>query len=175
MKNTRKIVLAGLFLALGIVLPFVTGQIPKLGASLLPMHIPVLICGFMLGGIWGTAVGFVTPLLRSILFGMPPMFPTALCMAFELAVYGLVTGVLYKKMPKKAVYIITALLTAMIAGRIVWGIASFACYGFDSAAFGWQMFAAGAFINAVPGIALQIVLVPVIVYSLAKAGLIINE
>ena len=90
MKNlsVRNIVLAGFFLAVGIVLPFFTMQIPSIGNMLLPMHIPVLICGFVCGWPLGLIVGFILPLLRSMLFTMPPMYPTALAMAFELAAYG---------------------------------------------------------------------------------------
>ena len=82
---TRGIVLAALFLALAFVLPMITGHLPQVGNMLCPMHFPILLCGFVLGGPWGLAVGFVAPLLRSVLFGMPPMFPVAISMAFELA------------------------------------------------------------------------------------------
>ena len=87
--SVKEIVLAGFFLALGIVLPFLTMQIPSFGSMLLPMHIPVILCGFICGGPLGLIVGFIVPLLRSALFSMPPMFPTAIAMAFELAAYGL--------------------------------------------------------------------------------------
>lgn len=99
-KNTqtvRQLVLAALFLALAFVLPLLTGQVPKVGNMLCPMHFPVLLCGFVLGGPWGLAVGFAAPLLRSVLFGMPPMFPVAISMAFELAAYGLVSGLLWRR------------------------------------------------------------------------------
>ena len=78
--KTRQLTLAALFLALGLLMPFLTAQIPTVGSRLLPMHIPVLLAGFVLGGPYGAMIGFVTPLLRSALFGMPPMFPTATCM-----------------------------------------------------------------------------------------------
>jgi thiamine transporter ThiT len=88
-KTTKKMVLSALFIALGLVLPFFTGQIPQIGSRLLPMHIPILLCGFVCGAPFGLAAGFITPLLRSLIFGMPPMMPTAVAMAFELAAYGL--------------------------------------------------------------------------------------
>ena len=88
----RNVVLAALFLALAFVLPMVTGHLPQVGNMLCPMHFPILLCGFVLGGPWGLAVGFAAPLLRSVLFGMPPMFPVAISMAFELATYGFVSG-----------------------------------------------------------------------------------
>ena len=169
MKNTKKLVLSALFMALGIILPFFTGQIPQVGSMLLPMHIPVLLCGFICGWQDGLAVGAVTPLLRSALFGMPPMMPTAAAMAFELAVYGAVTGILYNKLPKKNGNIYVSLLGAMLAGRVVWGIVCIPLYGIGGNAFSFQMFLAGAFINAVPGILLQIVLIPAIMMALKKA------
>ena len=169
MKNTKKLVLSALFMALGIILPFFTGQIPQVGSMLLPMHIPVLLCGFICGWQYGLAVGAVTPLLRSALFGMPPMMPTAAAMAFELAVYGTVTGILYNKLPKKNGNIYVSLLGAMLEGRVVWGIVCIPLYGIGGNAFSFQMFLAGAFINAVPGILLQIVLIPAIMMALKKA------
>ena len=93
----RNVVLAALFLALAFVLPMVTGHLPQVGNMLCPMHFPILLCGFVLGGPWGLAVGFAAPLLRSVLFGMPPMFPIAISMAFELAAYGAVSGWLYRR------------------------------------------------------------------------------
>ena len=123
MKNpsTKKLVLAALFLALAYLLPFLTGQIPEIGSMLLPMHLPVLICGFVCGWPYGLAVGFIAPLLRSFTLGMPPFFPTAVAMAFELAAYGAITGICYKKLPKKPLFLYVDLLAAMIGGRIVWG------------------------------------------------------
>lgn len=169
MKNTKKLVLSALFMALGIILPFFTGQIPQVGSMLLPMHIPVLLCGFICGWQFGLAVGAITPLLRSALFGMPPMMPTATAMAFELAVYGLMTGILYNKLPKKNGNIYVSLLGAMLAGRVVWGIVCIPLYGIGGNSFSFQMFLAGAFVNAVPGIVLQIVLIPAIMIALKKA------
>ena len=87
-KNIQKLTYSALYLAIALVLPFLTGQIPQIGSMLCPMHIPALLCGFVCGWGWGLAVGFIAPLLRSVLFGMPDMFPTAVSMAFELAVYG---------------------------------------------------------------------------------------
>ena len=92
--QTRKLTYAALFLALAMVLPFLTAQIPEIGSMLSPMHIPVLLCGFLCGWPWGLAVGFIAPPLRSVLFGMPAMFPGAAAMAFELATYGAVSGLL---------------------------------------------------------------------------------
>lgn len=162
-------VLAALFLALGIVMPFLTGQIPGIGSRLLPMHIPVLICGYVCGWKYGLMVGLVVPLLRSVMFGMPPLMPTGTAMAFELAAYGAVTGILYGKLPKTNASLYISLLGAMIVGRLVWGVVSIPLYGIAGKAFSVQMFIAGGFVNAIPGIVLQIVLIPVMIMALRQA------
>lgn len=174
MKRTKtyKMVWSGVFVALGIVLPFLTGQIQGIGKMLLPMHIPVLLCGFVCGAPYGLAVGLIVPLLRSVLFGMPVLFPTAVSMAFELAVYGCVTGILYRRLPKKNYMIYIALLGAMIAGRVVAGVANMILYGVQGEGYSLQMFMAGMFLNAVPGIVLQLVLIPVIVMLLGRAKIV---
>ena len=171
----RKLTYAALFLALAIVLPFLTGQIPEIGSMLCPMHIPVLLCGFLCGWPWGLAVGFIAPLLRSVLFGAPPMFPGAVAMAFELAVYGALAGLLYRLLPKKKWSIYASLIIAMLAGRAVWGIVRLILAGLSGKGFTWAAFLAGAFTNAVPGIILQIVLIPVLVMVLDRAGLSLNK
>lgn len=167
-NEIKNLTLSAMFLALAFVMPFLTGQIPQIGSMLCPMHIPVLLCGFFCGAPWGLGVGFIAPILRSFIIGMPYMFPTAFCMAFELAVYGFVAGLLHNKLPKKKVNVYVSLLSAMIMGRLVWGAVMFVCMGFDVSAFGFQAFLAGAVVNAVPGIVLQIVLVPIVVITLEK-------
>jgi thiamine transporter ThiT len=163
-----KLTLSAMFLALAFVMPFLTGQIPQVGAMLCPMHIPVLLCGFFCGAPWGLVVGFIAPLLRSFTLGMPPMFPTAFCMAFELAAYGFIAGWLHNKLPKKKVNVYVSLLCAMVIGRIVWGFVMFCCMGFDASKFGLDAFLAGALLNAIPGIIVQIVLIPLLVIVLEK-------
>ena len=168
MKNSNllKMTLSAFFLALAFVMPFLTGQIPEIGSMLCPLHIPVMLCGFICGAPWGPAVGFVAPLLRSLILGMPPLFPTAVCMAFELAAYGLVAGIMHKLLREKKIYIYISLLVSMIAGRLVWGTAMFICMGINGDSFTFSAFLTGAVINAVPGIIVQIVLVPVVVMLL---------
>ena len=167
-KSLKRLVLAALFLALALVLPFLTGQIPEVGSMLCPMHIPALLCGFFCGWPWGLAVGLIAPVLRSLLFGMPPMFPVAICMSFELATYGAVSGWLYAKLPRKKSNIYVALISAMVVGRLVWGAARFVCTGLDVSAFGISAFWAGAVTTAIPGIIVQIVLIPLLVMALEK-------
>lgn len=163
-----KMILAALFLALAYLLPFLTGQIPEIGAMLCPMHLPVLLCGFLCGWPWGLAVGVVAPLFRSLTLGMPPMFPTALCMALELAAYGALSGLLYRVLPRKKGSVYAALIIAMAAGRLVWGAAMFLCISLGGGSFTFAAFLAGAVTNAIPGIVLQIVLVPLLVMTLER-------
>lgn len=162
----RDLVLAALFLALGLMLPFLTAQIPEIGSMLLPMHIPVLLCGFVLGWKWGLAVGFITPLFRTLLFSMPPLL-TALPMAFELAAYGILTGLLYHLFRRKPVSVYLALILAMLGGRLVWGAARFVMFFFGTE-FSLPLFIAGAFTNALPGMILQLVLIPPLVLALRR-------
>ena len=164
----RNIVLSALFLAMAFVLPFLTGQIPEVGSMLCPMHIPVLLCGFFCGWPWGLVVGLVAPLLRSVTFGMPPLFPTAVCMALELAAYGAVSGLMHKILPRKKPYVYLSLITAMIVGRLVWGGAMYLCMGLANGGFTFAAFLAGAVTNALPGIIVQIVLIPILVMLLDK-------
>ena len=166
-----RLVLSALLLALGLVLPFLTGQIPEVGSMLLPLHLPALLCGFVCGWPWGLAVGFVLPIMRSLLFGMPPMIPTALAMAFELAAYGALAGLLYQRFSRRSVYL--SLIGAMLGGRIVWGLASWLIYALlMENSFAIAAFWAGGFVNAWPGIVLQLVLVPLIVKALEHARML---
>ena len=164
--KTLKMILAALFLALAYVMPFLTGQIPEVGSMLCPMHIPVLLCGFICGPVWGAAVGLIAPVFRSLTLGMPPLFPTALCMAFELATYGAVSGLMHKLLPRKKPFVYCSLVIAMLAGRIIWGAAMFICLGINGGSFTFAAFIAGAITNAIPGIIVQIILVPILVMLL---------
>lgn len=167
-NKIKKLTLSAMFLALAFVMPFLTGQIQQIGSMLCPMHYPVLLCGFFCGAPWGLGVGMIAPLLRSITLGMPMLFPNAFCMAFELAAYGFVAGWLHNILPKKKIYVYVSLFSAMILGRLVWGVMMFGCMGFDASKFGLSAFLGGAILNAVPGIVLQIVLIPILVIALKK-------
>ena len=168
----QKLASAAMLFAIGLVLPFATGQIPEIGNMLLPMHIPVLLCGFICGWKYGLAVGALLPIIRSLIFGMPPLYPSALTMAFELAAYGFLTGFLYMILKKKnltTVYI--SLIIAMIAGRIIKGIANAVCYGIINKGYTFMMFISGAFLEAVPGIIIQLILIPAILLAVKKASI----
>lgn len=169
----KNITLSAMFLALGMVLPFLTGQIQQIGNMLLPMHIPVMLCGLICGWPYGLAVGFILPLFRSVTFGMPVLFPNALSMAFELAAYGLVAGWLYGRSRHKCIIALyRSLLASMLTGRIVWGVAQVVFLGIGGNSFTWQMFLAGALFNAIPGMILQLILIPAIMVVLKRAGLV---
>lgn len=163
----QKMTLSAIFLTIGLILPFFTGQIPQIGSMLLPMHIPVLMCGMICGSGYGGLVGLILPIMRYFLFGMPFIFPTGISMAFELAVYGFVVGKMYCESKWKCwrnLYI--SLITAMISGRIVWGIVFAILCGVSGQKFTMGIFISSAVINAIPGIALQLVFVPFFVKSL---------
>lgn len=161
-----------MFLAVGLTLPFLTGQIPQVGNMLLPMHIPVLLCGLLCGWKYGAAVGAILPLMRSMLFSMPPL-PVAAAMTFELAAYGLVIGLLYARSRWQCIVsLYRSMIIAMLAGRVVWGVAQLIILGLSNSAFTWQMFMAGAFLNAIPGIVLQLALIPLIMLALNRTGLV---
>lgn len=159
---------AAIFFALAYSMPFLTGQIPEIGAMLCPMHLPVLLCGFICGPVWGSVVGFTVPVFHSLTLGMPYLFPNAFCMAFELAAYGAVTGFMHKRLPRRRYCIYLSLLAAMIIGRLVWGTVMYVCVGLNGGSFTFAAFLAGAVTNAIPGIAFQIVLVPVLVMLLER-------
>ncbi|MBE6694754.1 MAG: ECF transporter S component [Ruminococcaceae bacterium] len=167
-----RIVLSGLFLALALIFPFLTGQIKTFGNMLLPMHIPIFLCGFICGAPCGAAVGFAAPLLRSLMFGMPALFPTAVAMAIELCVYGAVSGAMYRALPKRLPYLYLSLFSAMLVGRAVWGLASILLYRLAGSEFSWSLFLGGALIHAVPGIVIQFIIVPLLVRLANKLKII---
>lgn len=172
-EKTYKLVLSALFLALSLVLPVITGGIPAIGNMLLPMHIPVLLCGLICGWQYGLVIGFVAPLLRSVLFGMPPLYPVAIAMSCELAAYGLIIGLVYAAVHKRGLAALyTSLLAAMVGGRLVWGLAEVLLLGLAGNAFTMQAFLSGALLTAVPGILLQLVLIPAVMVALDRTGVV---
>lgn len=166
----KNLVLAAMFLSIGLVLPLFTSQIKEIGDTLLPMHLPVMLCGLICGWKYGLSVGFILPFFRSLVFGMPPIYPNAVWMAIELATYGFVIGFLYYKLNCKnlpRVYI--SLIFAMLLGRVTWGISKAVLLGLGGKAFTISMFIAGGFIDAFPGIIIQLVLIPLIMAILNKS------
>ena len=170
-KQIIKLTYAALCLALCMALPLITGQIPEVGNMLCPMHIPVLLAGYLCGPWWALAVGAIAPVLRFALFSMPPVFPTGFAMCFELATYGLLSGYLYNKSKTNNLSIYISLIAAMISGRVAWGIVMFALTVGGATEFTFMAFITLAFINAIPGIILHIIIIPIIVIALRKAKL----
>ncbi len=171
----RKMVFSAMFLAIALLLPFLTGQVPQIGGMLCPMHLPVLLCGFVCGPFWGGAVGLVCPLMRHMFFSMPPLL-TAITMTAELCAYGVLAGVFHRICRKllgdaslPAVYI--ALLLAMIGGRVVWGLASSVMMLAGQTEFSVGVFFAGGFVQAWPGILLQLIVIPPLYRLLRKLKL----
>ena len=172
-SQIRLLAQSAMLLALGLLLPFATGQIPRIGKLLLPMHLPVLLCGLLCGPVWGGLVGLILPPLRYLLFGMPPIYPTGLAMCFELAAYAVIAGAIFQKSRgtgPAAIY--GALLPAMIGGRLIWGAATAVITGLAGQTFTLALFWAGAVANAVPGILLQLILVPALLIALDRTGLV---
>lgn len=174
-QQIKKLTYSAICLALCLVLPFLTGQIPQIGSALCPMHLPVLLAGFLCGPCWAAAVGAVAPLLRHAIFGGMPPLMTAIAMTFELLTYGLLTGLLYRLLPRKMSSVYIALITAMIGGRVVWGVAQVVILGLTDNAFGWAAFWAGAVTNAIPGIIVQLVLIPILVVALQRAHILASD
>ena len=170
-NQIRRLTLTAMFIALGYLLPFLTGQIPQFGAMLSPMHIPALLCGFVCGWQYGLVAGAIMPLLRSATLGMPYIFPNAVAMAFDLAAYGCAAGLLYRALPKHIAFVYVTLVLSMLIGRAVWGLASAVLMMGTENVFTTQAFLAGAFVNAWPGILLHILVIPPVVLGLRRAKL----
>lgn len=172
-KGMKRFVLAAMFLTLGLVLPFFTGQIPQIGKLLLPMHIPVLQCGLICGWRYGLIIGFTTPLLRSLLFGMPILFPTAFAMAFELMTYGFCIGILYEKSHWKCIKsLYRCMFVTMFVGRVVYGLVEVILLGVGLGQFTVKAYVMTAFVYAIPGIIVQLLLVPMIMLALNRTGIV---
>lgn len=168
-QNTRKLILSAMLLAIGFVLPMVTGQIRVIGNMLLPMHIPVLLCSFLCGPYYAAMIGALLPLVRSLVFSMPVFYPNAVAMAIELLSYGLICGLVYSLFKKKNIMsIYISLIAAMLLGRVIWGIVTAVLMGLSGNPIGFAYFIDRAFITGLPGIALQLVLVPAIVLIAEK-------
>ncbi len=159
--ETFKMVLAALFAALGVLLPTIFHAFNMMGPIFLPMHIPVLLCGLICGWKYGLLVGIIAPLISSVATGMPPLYPTGIAMILELATYGTVTGLVSKKQNH-----FVALVSAMLCGRVVSGLANLVLLGVGK--YGIKAFLTGSFVTAFPGIILQLVLIPAVMVMLQR-------
>ena len=163
--NTKQLVLAALCVALGVVLPVAFHSIPNAGSVPLPMHIPVLLCGLVCGPVYGLLSGILTPLLSSMITGMPPMayLPSMLC---ELAV----VRRRFVRTGKRPLDLYIQLVSAMLIGRLVYGVMN--ALIFSAGNYSFAVFVSGAFVTALPGIVIQLVLLPAVVLLLEKARLV---
>jgi len=173
-STTLRLVYSALFLSLAIILPsIISMSTPQLGQKLLPMHIPVMLCGFICGTPYGMAIGFTSPLLKFVITGTPLM-PTAISMAFELAVYGATCGLLYKAFPKKIGYVYPTLIISMISGRVINGIINYLLTTTSDNTFALKSFITLTTVNALPGIIIQLAIIPLVILSLRKTKFMLN-
>lgn len=172
-KTIKNIALSAMLFAVGMVLPFITGQIPSVGKMLLPMHIPVMLCGLICGSKYGLTIGFLLPLVRSVVFSVPVMYPTAISMAFELAAYGFVLGFSFSRSKWKCIKsLYKCMLLSMLSGRAVLGVCEAVLLGFGKSSFTLSTFLMTAFVNAIPGILLQLIAVPAVMLVLGRTHLV---
>lgn len=170
-NSLKEVVFSGLFIAIGVLLPVIFHAF-GLGSTFLPMHIPVLMAGFIVSAPFAAVVGALTPILSSAFTGMPPIFPVLPFMVFELAAYGAVSSILYKNL-KMNIHI--SLIGSMVIGRIVAAVSVWVLSTFFFAKLpGPLVFMTGAVVRGLPGIVIQLVFIPTIV-SLLEKGRLINR
>ena len=170
MTYSKKLVFTAVCAALCVVLPMAFHSIQNAGTVFLPMHIPVLLCGLMCGWPFGLICGIIGPLLSSLLTGMPPaaMLPS---MMVECAAYGCVTGLMMQLVhTKRAVAdLYISMVTAMVAGRVLAGLAKSLIFAPGTAPFAWVT---TSLVAGIPGIVIQLILIPLVIASLTKAKLL---
>lgn len=170
-SKAKHITHSALFLALGLIVPQVFHLFGGTGPIFLPMHIPVLLAGFFLGAKYGAIIGFLTVLLSASITGMPPI-PIIYFMLAEVTVYGLIAGLFYRKL-KLNIYI--SLISAMIIGRIALAISVYGLQPLLGLQLSPKGYMIGALTSGLPGMIIQLVLIPIIVYSIERAGYKFNE
>lgn len=166
----KKICIAAVCLALAMVLPFATGAIPEIGGMLCPMHIPALLSGALLGPFFGSFVAFISPIIRGLIFGSPILFPRGIAMAFELFAYAFTFGALSKIFPKKIGFTYVSLFVSMLVGRIFGGIIKILLLTFGALSeYSWALFFTGYFVETIPGVVLQFLIIPPLLHALKRA------
>ena len=173
MKNTKKIVITAFFVALGVVLPVMFHSIHNFGGIFCPMHLPVLMCALICGWQYGLVCGALCPLLSSLMTGMPP-FAIMPFMIIELCTYGLVSGLVMKKINTKKIYVdlYVSLISAMLIGRVVNGIAKAV---FLTNGYSISVWLTANFVTCLPAIILQLIIIPNLIMVLIKAKAIPNK
>lgn len=178
MKNRlkiKKLALTSVFIAIGIIIPILFHSVSMFGKIFLPMHIPVILCGIICGPVFGVTAAIMTVILSSIITGMPPLYPMAVIMIFELITYAIVSGVIIRLLRNRLNTIITlyiSLVVAMLLGRLILGIASVIFIGILGTGYSMEAFITGAFVTGLTGIIIQLILIPWLIIILNKAHLI---
>lgn len=162
----KKTAYSGIFIAISLILPMITGHIPEIGSMLCPMHIPILLCGFVCGPKYGAMSGFIAPLLKTAIFSVPPLYPTSIGMSLELLTYGLIAGLLYNLLSENLTNIYLSLIGAMITGRIVYGLSMSIMLGVET--YNLERFISGTIIGSLPGIIVQLIIIPILVVTINK-------
>jgi len=171
-SEIKKVVLAGLFTAFGVLLPIIF-HVFGLGSTMLPMHIPVLLCGFACGSIYGGMCGALSVIMSSLFTGMPPLYPVAITMIFELFAYGFFTGLFIKAFKKdNTIYIYIYLIMAMLVGRLFSAAANAALLGLKDYTF--NVFITASFIRSLFGIITQLILIPILTKFILNYGKLNN-
>lgn len=171
MTKTKKTVISGLCIAIGILLPMLFHSIPGAGGIFLPMHLPILICGLVCGWPYGLACGLIAPLLSHLFTGMPPA-PVLPGMMIELAVYGVAAGLLirYLRTKNETAKLFIAMVGAMLAGRVAGGLMN--ALIFQEGKYTLTAWLTASFVTGLPGIAIQLILIPAVILALRKTKMI---
>ncbi len=165
-NSLNKLTISAMFLALGIILPFFTGQIPQIGSMLLPMHIPVFLCALICGWRYGVPMAIILPLLRCLLFGVPNFYPQAISIAFEMATYAFVAGYLYDiSKPKTKFTLYKVMLISMLLGRIVRALVQLSLLSLNGTPVIFKAFFTSVILAGIPGIILQLIIVPYTIFK----------
>lgn len=161
-RQISRLTMSAMFLAMALLLPFLTGQIPQIGSLISPMHIPAFLCGMTCGPVWGIVVGGTAPILRSLLFTMPPMAMAPL-MAAELAAYGALSGVLMRILPKGNLWLYVNLAISMIGGRLLYAAAKMVMLGIQGSEIAPLVILADTVTGTWVGIIVHFVVIPPLV------------
>lgn len=163
-NHVRNLVISGLLLVLGLIIPYIFHSSGIAGNIFLPMHVPVLIGGFLLPPQFALLLGILTPIINSLITGMPG-FPIVLIMIFELGTYGLLASVFYLKLRLPSVF---ALILSMIGGRIMAGLVVFILAIFFAIPLEPITYVIGAITTGIPGIVIQLILIPILIHGIVR-------
>lgn len=173
MNKIQKLIYTAIFFALGLVLPFLTMQIRTIGNMFLPMHLPVLLCGLLIGPINALIIGFLLPLTRSFIFGMPVFYPNAIAMSLEIATLGFFAGFFYLKKSKYncIVELYKSIIISIIISRIVYILMMIFLMSFKDNNIAITAIFIRAFLTCIPGVIIELTLIPIILLALKKTKL----